>query len=110
MVAVDRSGRVVGCGQLKPHAGGVVEMASIAVESAFRQRGIAGAIIHYLISKAPRPLYLTCRGRLGPFYAKWGFRSLNSAEMPVYFRRLARIASLLSAVLRDEGLLVMMLQ
>jgi N-acetylglutamate synthase-like GNAT family acetyltransferase len=111
VIAVDEAGAFAGCGQLKPHSGGVVELASLAVEPRFRHRGVARAVIEHLISKGPRPLYLTCRGSLGSFYQKWGFRVLALGEMPPYFRRLASLASLFNGLIpRDEGLLVMMLQ
>jgi N-acetylglutamate synthase-like GNAT family acetyltransferase len=111
VIAVDGSGSLLGCGQLKPHGGGIVELASIAVDPAHRRRGIARALVERLISSAPRPLYLTCRSSLGPFYEKWGFRRLESPDMPAYFRRLSRLATLLRRAFKDnETLLVMILQ
>lgn len=111
VVAVDGSGKMLGCGQLKPHDGGIVELASIAVEPSHRKRGVARAIIEYLISQAPRPLYLTCRSGLGSFYEKWGFRTLEMNAMPPYFRRLAQLASLMPELAaRGERLLVMELK
>lgn len=110
VVAVDGSGKMRGCGQLKPHGKDVVELASIAVKPDDRGRGIARAIIEHLIVQAPRPLYLTCRSSLGPFYEKWGFHAIRPDEMPNYFRRLARLASLMSALaVFNESLLVMRL-
>jgi N-acetylglutamate synthase-like GNAT family acetyltransferase len=84
---------MLGCGQLKPHGRGVVELASIAVEPADRHKGIASAVIDHLLSQAPRPLYLTCLSSMIPFYEKWGFRRLEIQEMPGYFRRLVRLFS-----------------
>jgi amino-acid N-acetyltransferase len=111
LVAVNETGRLIGCGQLKPHGRGIVELASIAVEPQYRDQGIARRIIDALIARAPRPLYLTCRSSLGPLYAKWGFRELAAAEMPGYFRRLARAMSIAAGLLRlQERLLVMVLQ
>ena len=111
VVAVDGDGTLLGCGQLKPHRGGIVELASIAVVPAQRQRGIARLIIENLLVLAPRPLYLTCRSRLGPFYMKWGFRSLEFSEMPAYYRRLAKVMSIVGNLfLPDERLLVMVLK
>ena len=111
VVAIDSDGALLGCGQLKPHAGGLVELASIAVVPAQRQRGIARLIIEHLLVLAPRPLYLTCRSSLGPFYVKWGFRSLAIAEMPAYYRRLARVMSIVGKLfLPDDRLLVMALK
>ncbi|HUH96011.1 MAG TPA: GNAT family N-acetyltransferase [Anaerolineales bacterium] len=108
VIAVDPSGGMLGCGQLKPHGRAVVELASIAVEPQYRHQGIARAIIEHLIARAPRPLYLTCRSRLGPFYEQWGFRAVGPAEMPPYFRRLARLADTL-VLFFNERLLVMKL-
>ena len=108
VVAVDNSGRMIGCGQLKPHGSNLIELASIAVETEFRHQGIARAVIEHLIAHAPRPLYLTCRSRLGSFYEKWGFRSIGPDEMPTYFRRLWRLAGLMTMFF-DEPLLVMKL-
>lgn len=110
VLAVDRSGSVLGCGQLKPHGEGIVELASIAVEPEHEKRGIARALIEYLVSRAPRPLYLTCRSSLGPFYSKWGFRALPVEEMPPYYRRLTMAASLFDWAFAGSKLLVMMLQ
>src|SRR5512142_861341 len=67
-LAVDDLGNMLGCGQLKPHEDGLLELASIAVVPEQRGNGVARAIIEHLISIAPRPLYLTCRSHLGPFY------------------------------------------
>ena len=108
VIAVDGSGRMLGCGQLKPHGPDVIELASIAVEAEYRGQGIARAIIEHLVDAGPRPLYLTCRGRLGPFYEKWGFRSIEPGEMPPYFRRLARLAKVIGAFF-NERMLVMKL-
>ncbi len=108
VVAADSSGKMLGCGQLKPHGRGVIELASIAVEPSFRHQSIARAVIEHLIASAPRPLYLTCRSRLGPFYEKWGFRSIGIDEMPPYFRRLARLVNVLGLFMEDQ-LLVMKL-
>ncbi len=111
VVAVDDMNAVVGCGQLKPHRGGIMELASIAVVPGKRKRGIARAVIESLLKRAPRPLYLTCRSSLGPFYRQWGFRQLEIAEMPRYYRNLARVMSIVGQLfMADERLLVMLLQ
>jgi N-acetylglutamate synthase-like GNAT family acetyltransferase len=110
LVAVDHAGNLVACGQLKPHGGGIVELASIAVEDDHRGRGLARAIIEALLAEAPRPLYLTCRAALGPLYEKWGFVELTPAEMPLYYRRLSRVMSLIMGAVRSgDRLLVMRL-
>src|SRR5271157_6425212 len=108
VIAVDGSSRMLGCGQLKPHGKDVIELASIAVEPAYQHQGIARGIIEHLIAHGPRPLYLTCRSRLGSFYEKWGFRSIEPDEMPSYFRRLSRLVNVVG-VFMNEKMLVMKL-
>ena len=51
VVAVDERDAMIGCGQLKPHGGGIVELASIAVVTSWRRRGIASAIVQRLIEE-----------------------------------------------------------
>jgi N-acetylglutamate synthase-like GNAT family acetyltransferase len=110
VVAVDESGRMLGCGQLKPHGRGIIELASIAVEPSDRNKGVARAVIEYLIIQAPRPLYLTCLSTMGGFYKKWGFQSVKTDEMPMYFRRLVRLVNMLPSWRSDtDELLVMKL-
>src|SRR5512146_1123810 len=103
VIAVDGSDRLLGCGQLKPHGKDVIELASLAVQPDQRNHGIARAIIEELLQRAPRPLYLMCRAELGPFYQKWGFRSLEAHEMPPYFRRIARLAGMFAPLAGEAG-------
>ena len=115
LVAVDAQGQVIATGQIKPHGAkaDIHEMASIAVVPAYRGQGLARAIIEHLLKDSPRPLYLTCRSRLEPLYEKFGFRLVPYEEMPRYYRRLSKLASVIGAVARfGEGdrLSVMKLQ
>ena len=109
-VAVNQGGEMIACGQLKPVPGGLTELASLAVRPAYRQRGIARALIEHLLAAAPRPLYLACRSGLGGLYEKFGFRALYGEETPRYYRHLQRLAGLLMELSRrGESLLVMKL-
>lgn len=108
LVAADEDGVVIGCGQIKPHADGSYELASIAVRPGWRRRGVAREIIHNLIASHPDSLYLTCRARLGKFYEKFGFQEIDQGEMPPYFRRAYRFFITLEKLkLVGEKLLVM---
>jgi len=107
------TGAIVGTGQIKAHADGSRELASIAVIPAYQRRGIAHQIIEHLITEYRRichadPLYLTCMSTLGPFYEQFGFRSLELDEMTPHFRRAQRFVSLLQAVARQEVTLLVM--
>lgn len=108
IVAVAPGGEVIGCGQVKPHRDGTLEMASIVVTPAWRGMGVARAIIERLLSRHPGDLYLMCRSRLGTLYEKFGFRAIEEGEMPPYFRRINRLSSLASLLARTgETLLIM---
>jgi N-acetylglutamate synthase-like GNAT family acetyltransferase len=90
IIAVDMDDHLVGCGQVKPHQDGSLELASIAVQPEWRKQGVARAIILQLLETHPRPLYLVCRSRLGTFYEKFGFVNItNPVDMPPHFRQLS---------------------
>lgn len=111
IVAVNDRDEMIGCGQLKPHGADILELASLAVYPQYRGQGVARAIVERLLAESPRPLYLMCASPLGPFYEKFGFRGIPYAEMPRYFRRISKLAGLLSSLARrEERLLVMKLQ
>ncbi|GAB1472530.1 hypothetical protein MASR2M66_34080 [Chloroflexota bacterium] len=111
LVAVNDSGQVIGCGQIKPHGHDILELASIAVSPALQQQGIARKIIEKLLLENPRPLYLMCLEHNGPVYAKFGFRVMPVAEMPRYFRRMKKLFDLLKFTRGiAENLLMMKLE
>lgn len=110
LVAVEENGRVIGCGQIKPHGQDILELASIAVTPSYQKQGIARKIIERLLEQSPRPLYLMCIEHNGPMYEKFGFRAIELDEMPRYFHRMRKLFDLSKAVRKiDEGLLVMKL-
>jgi len=110
-LAVDADDQLVGCGQIKPHKDGSIELASIAVLPEWRKLGVARAIIRHLLKHHPRPLYLTCRSKLRPFYEKFGFKVVTApTELPPYFRRLARLVEVLRQLgITHQRMLVMRL-
>ena len=111
VVAVDSQGQIIGIGQLKPHGKDILELASIAVYPEYRGRGIARAIIEYLLKDSPRPLYLMCESQNGSLYEKFGFREIPYEEMPRYFQRISKLAGLATTLARhDQRLMIMKLQ
>ncbi|MGZ9222415.1 MAG: GNAT family N-acetyltransferase [Anaerolineales bacterium] len=113
VVALNPNGKVIGCGQLKPHGQETLELASIVVSSEYRNQGVARAIIEHLLADSPRPVYLMCRSRLEPLYQKFGFRAIAYEEMPRYFQRISKLAGWVETVARageGDGLSVMKLQ
>ncbi|MBM2843258.1 MAG: GCN5-related N-acetyltransferase, partial [Anaerolineales bacterium] len=67
LVAVDVQGKLIGCGQVKPHSDGSRELASIAVRPKWRGRGLASEIIRRLMAEGGPPLWLMCRSDLADF-------------------------------------------
>jgi len=91
LVAVAAGNEFLGCGHIKPHGDGSIELASIAVQEDARGRGIARAVIQELLAQeARRPVYLMCRARLESLYEKFGFRTIDLGEMPRYFKSIGR--------------------
>ena len=91
VVAESAQGTVIACGQLKPHKDNVFELASIAVAPSWRLRGVGKAVINHLLAANPEAIYLMCRASLGKFYMRFGFRVVEEANMPPYFRSISRL-------------------
>lgn len=89
---------LVGAGQLRPHADGSRELASLAVAPAYQQHGLGAALIHALFSRATFPLYLYCRGDLAPYYTRFGFRIASGDELPPSLARQYRFSQAFIAV------------
>ncbi len=108
-VVSDSIGRILACGQVKPHRDGSRELASIAVAPAHRRRGLARRIIEKLLAGQDGRLYLTCRPPLRGLYEKFSFTVLDDpAEMPRYFRAVWKAAQYIGRVLPAFGGLLVM--
>lgn len=109
LLAVDFSGEIIGCGQVKEHGDGSRELASLTVARPWRGRGIAGDLIGALQEEHAPPLWLTCLDTLVPFYARFDFKRVQAAaEMPPYFRRASRFFNLYLALRRGAARLAVM--
>lgn len=109
LVVVGEQGQVIGCGQVKPHADGTRELASLAVVPEWQRQGIGTSIVMRLLAENPLPLYLTCRASLQTYYEKFGFQIVHPADMPPYFHRIWTIFNAFGRVLHfSEALRVMM--
>jgi amino-acid N-acetyltransferase len=108
LIAQTPEGVVAGCGQVKFHADGSRELASIVVAPGFRGQGIARAVITQLVARSEMPLYLMCRSNLGEFYRKFNFRPMSPDEMPAYFKRMNSLVGLFSKFQKDGVSLLVM--
>lgn len=102
------NGAIIGCGQIKPHADGSQELASIAVTPTWQGKGVARAIIEHLLAQHMGDLYLMCRSSVGPLYEKFGFRTLSDEELPPYFRRIKKLTKIAEFVMQDREFLLIM--
>ncbi len=108
-VAVAENGRLIGCGQIKPHRDGSRELASIAVQKEWRRQGVAGHIIQQLLADEPPPVWLTCMNKLVPFYEQFGFVEVaNGQPIPPYFRLVRSLFRPIQWVSRLPGYLAIM--
>ena len=85
---------VIGVGQVKPHPDGSRELASIAVVPEWQGNGVGGALIRALLARETDPLHLMCADNREHYYERFGFQRLDRHAMPPYFRRFARMASI----------------
>lgn len=93
-LVAEADGQIVAIGQIKPHADGSRELASLAVIPSQQGQGIGSAMVRRLLASSSAPLYLTCRAGLQTYYTRFGFRTITLDEMPPYFRRIARLMNL----------------
>lgn len=101
---------MIGCGQLKPHRDGSLELASIVVAPVWRSQGVAGAIIEHLLANSHSPIWLTCVTLLTPFYTRFGFHEVTDLSiMPAYFRWVSRLFRWLTWLSPTNSLSVMCL-
>jgi N-acetylglutamate synthase-like GNAT family acetyltransferase len=109
LVAVSTEDTLLGCGQIKPHADGTREMASIAVQDKVRGQGLARAIIDALLKlDTERPLYLMCQAGLESFYNKFGFHDIELDEMPAYFQKIKRLEKIFNSKAPPQNRLLVM--
>ena len=93
-LAVNKDGALIGCGQLKRHGAGLLELASLAVEKKWRRQGVARAIIENFISTSKKNLWLICNSTMVPFYNRFDFEEVRGSRVhSSYFRRTMVIAS-----------------
>lgn len=103
LVAIHEVDGLIGCGQIKPHRDGSFELASIAVQKAWRKQGVARAIISELQRVHGHPLWLMCRSELRIFYETCGYVEINDPKkMPPYFRRIKRFANFFGKLARRD--------
>jgi N-acetylglutamate synthase-like GNAT family acetyltransferase len=97
VLAETSENHIVGCVQLKPHRGNVLELASLVVVKGWRRKGVARFLIEHLKENAGPPIWLMCMSRLKKFYQQFGFKQVTLGQpMPGYYRWLLRMGFLVN--------------
>ena len=108
IVAEDpEAGEFVGCGQIKPHKDGALELASLAVMPERQSAGVGSLLVNALLARAPGELYLMCRKSMTPYYRRFGFEEIGLETMPRSFKTIYRAARLFSKLAGQDGLSIM---
>lgn len=96
-VVAEEDGEMVGIGQVKSHGDGSRELASIAVVPKRQGEGVGTTVIRALLAREGGVvLHLSCRRELEGYYERFGFRRVEPAAYPPYFRRTTRMANLIT--------------
>ena len=82
----EADGHIVGVGQLRPHADGSRELASLVVQLANRHQDIGGRLVRQLLTLCPGPIYLFCEDALEGYYARFGFHGVGREVLPPPWR------------------------
>lgn len=95
---------IVGTGQIKPYRDGARELASIAVVPGRQGAGIASAVIRELLRRESGVIWLMCMDPLKPFYQRFGFQVVPGEQLPSGMRRLFRLGTFATAIMRGLGM------
>jgi N-acetylglutamate synthase-like GNAT family acetyltransferase len=102
LVAEDAGG-VVGCVQVKPHQGGVRELASLAVVPERQGQGVGTMLVDALLAREWGELYLICVEPMTSYYARFGFAVVEPAAIPRSLKPLYRIGRSWHGCLAGSG-------
>lgn len=97
-LVVRDGGRIVGAGQVKAYHGGTHELGSIAVDAAYRGRGIARAVLERLLEDRQEDVYLVCETHNQALYERFGFEVISIDSVPNDYRPHVRLISTLAAI------------
>jgi N-acetylglutamate synthase-like GNAT family acetyltransferase len=98
-VVADDGAGLVGCAQVRVHARGSHELASVAVTSARRGSGIGGRLVEAILAREPGDTYLMTRRETASYFERFGFRRIAPAEAPSDFRRQFRIGQVFTTII-----------
>jgi N-acetylglutamate synthase-like GNAT family acetyltransferase len=98
-LVADDEGRLVGCAQVRVHARGTHELASVAVTADRRGSGIGGRLVEAILATEPDVIYLMTRRETASYFERFGFRRIAAADAPSDFRRQFRIGQAVTTII-----------
>jgi N-acetylglutamate synthase-like GNAT family acetyltransferase len=90
------NGGVAGIAQVKPYRD-CREFGSLAVLPGFRRQGVGAALIEAALAAERGDVYLLCAQGRVPYYAKFGFKVIETDDAPRTLRRKLAVARLFAA-------------
>jgi N-acetylglutamate synthase-like GNAT family acetyltransferase len=96
-LVTEENGRIVGLRQVKVHPQGTREVGSGFVLPEFRHQGISARLINEILSREHGTLYLMCRDQWASYYEQFGFRRVDSDQLPADFRKEYRIGRFITS-------------
>jgi N-acetylglutamate synthase-like GNAT family acetyltransferase len=97
-VVADAGGTLVGCAQVRVHAHGTHELASVAVTPDRQGSGMGGRLVESILSQEPGVVYLMTRRETAGYFERFGFRRVDAADTPPDFRRQYRIGQVITTL------------
>ena len=104
-LVAEQNGQVIGIRQVKVHSQGTREVASGFVLPAYRRQGVSALLMNELLAREPSPLYTMVNEKRAPYYEQFGFRRVDSSQLPADFRKeyqIGRIVTTLLSLFRKE--------
>lgn len=83
----EENGQAVGIRQIKVHSQGTREVASGFVLPEYRRQGISARLMNELLARESGPLYTMVNQKRAPYYEQFGFRQVDSKQLPSDFQR-----------------------
>lgn len=97
-VVAQRHGTIVGCGQVRVHADGARELASLVVQPTVRGQGVAGGIIDALLADDSGEMYTLIDRRFARHFQRWGFHVVDPDRLPRSVMRTYRIGRIVTGI------------
>jgi N-acetylglutamate synthase-like GNAT family acetyltransferase len=97
-VVAEHDGVIIGTAQLRLHPDGVRELASLVVEPGMRDQGVASRLVDALLTGDEEEDYMLVDRRFAHHYERWGFRQVNTRDLPRSLARQYRIGRVVTAV------------